>query len=173
MFPEYIDYINKLHEINTWIWLVSIIAPFSMYCLKIGSRSYYIAAAVWVISQFLNLRIEPYLDAIVSVSREHLVYWYGTWATLDVICIFVIYFAHIRHKTGIGFTSLSVMFAYAALGFMQIVRYLEVSFFETNYLSSLYTLGINSGNIAISTLIALPLACYFWEYLFVQRNKNV
>ncbi len=170
MFP---DYLNKLHEINTWIWLISVIAPLVMYCLKIGSRSYYIASAVWVLSQFLNLRIEPYLNEIVSASRDNLVFWYGTWATLDVLCIFVIYYAHIRHKACIGFTSLSVMFAYSALGLLQIARFFELEIFGTHHLSTLYTLGINSGNLAISSLIALPLVGYLWEYKLKPRNQNV
>ncbi len=170
MFP---DYLNKLHEINTWIWLISVIAPLVMYCLRIGSRSYYIASAVWVVSQFLNLRIEPYLDEIVSASRDNLVFWYGTWATLDVLCIFVIYFAHTRHKVCIGFTSLSVMIAYAILGLLQTLRYLELELFETHHLSSLYTLGINTGNVTISTVIAIPLLVYIWKNKLSPRNTNV
>ncbi|WP_046007414.1 hypothetical protein [Pseudoalteromonas rubra] len=169
MFP---DYVNKLHEINTWIWLFSVIAPIAMYCLKIGSRSYFIAAAVWILSQFLNLRIEPYLDKIVN--HENLVYWYGTWATIDVLCIFAIHFAHIIRNLKIGFTAMSVIVAYAALGLLQVGRFLELELIGSHALSEIYTLGVNTGNIAISTLLTAPIAVFLFKKSNIkQGNRNV
>lgn len=170
MFP---DYENKLHEINTWIWLVSVIAPMVMYGIKIGSRSYYIAAVVWVLSQFINLRIEPFLNEFVSSSDDNLIYWYATWATLDVLCIFVIFFVHWRHKISIGFTSLSIIVAYSLLALLQTIRHFELDLFGTHHLTQLYTVGINTGNIAITVIITMPLLIFIWKNKLSQRNQNV
>ncbi|KZN57619.1 hypothetical protein N473_07015 [Pseudoalteromonas luteoviolacea CPMOR-1] len=170
MFPEYI---NKLHELNTWIWLLSIIAPTAMYFLKAGSQSYFIGAGVWIVSQFINLRIEPYLSQFVDESRDHLVYWYGTWAAINALCIFAIYLAHLRRNVAVGFTSISIMFAYAGLFLLQLIRHLELEITGTNYFSKTYTIGINTGNVVITLLISAPLLVYIWKYKLRQRNQNV
>ncbi|WP_462171109.1 hypothetical protein [Pseudoalteromonas xiamenensis] len=151
----YHDYLTKLYEVNTWIWVFSLVAPLIMFYLKIGSRSYFIAALVWLISQLLNLKLEPVL---FRLSKEiDFLFWFGSWAVIDALCISLIYLIHLRLKAKIEPVAMNVIYTYASLATLQLVYYVDAVLLGTRYLSEIYKVGVNVGNILIVTFLALPL----------------
>ncbi|WMO14359.1 hypothetical protein [Pseudoalteromonas piscicida] len=151
----YHDYLSKLYEVNTWIWSISLIAPLVMLYLKIGSRSYFIAALVWLISQLLNLKLEPIL---FKLSKEiDFLFWFGSWAAIDAACISLIYAIHQRLKARIEPIAMNVIYIYAGLAILQLVYYVDAVLLGTRYLAEVYRVGVNLGNILIASCLALPL----------------
>ncbi|TMP27185.1 hypothetical protein CWB99_15825 [Pseudoalteromonas rubra] len=160
MFANYVD---ELHSLNTWIWCLSLVAPILMFSKRLGSRSYYITAITWLITQFINLRIESYLFAL---SKEAgFIFWFGSWATIDAISITLIYAFHVQLKAKVEFEAMSVMIAYAFLGMVQIIYYFDAVVIQTRIFESAYQIAINTGNVVITLILTLPLCKALYQRL--------
>ncbi|MCF2829778.1 MULTISPECIES: hypothetical protein [Pseudoalteromonas] len=164
-------YSELLNQLNSWLWLVSISLPFVVLFMGKGSQSYFIVAAVWCTAQLFNLQFEEKLWAIAT-EPGNLFYWFGSWATIDVLCIALIIFCHKSLKIKIDFEAFSISICLAMLAILQILTYLDGVVWQTYLLGEAYTLGVNTGNLANSLILAVPIVCKAIESFNLKRGTT-
>lgn len=155
------NYSAFLNAINTYLWIATVCAPLTMYLLNYGSKSYFIGAIVWCVSHFINLNIEkPLWD---FTSQHGMIYWFSVYATIDAICLTLIYVLHKKSSIKVGFTSLSIALCFSALAIIQVARYIDGMVIGTNVLGFIYKTAINTGNLVCTVVLTVPviMAMYF------------
>ena len=164
-------YSELLNQLNSWLWLASISLPFIVLFLGKGSQSYFIVAGVWCTSQLFNLQFEERFWAVATES-DNLFYWFGSWATIDVACIALIIFCHKSLKIQIDFEAFSISICLAMLAVLQILTYLDGVVWQTYLLREAYTLGVNTGNLANSLILAAPIVCKAIESFNLKKETT-
>ncbi|MDK1288511.1 hypothetical protein [Pseudoalteromonas umbrosa] len=160
-------YSELLNELNSWLWLATIILPFLVLLTRSGNRSYFVVAAVWCSVQLLNLKIEGFLW---ETSKNNLIYWFGTWATIDALSIILVLASHKTLKIKLGFEAFSISICIAILALLQIGTYIDGAVLKTYLMKEAYTIGVNTGNLANALILSVPLLSVCLN-TFKQRRR--
>lgn len=158
-------YSELLYQLNNWLWLISIVIPVLVFFSGSSSQSYLIVAIIWCASQFINLKIEPWLWDFATADPDNIIYWFSTWASVDAICIALVVFAHKYLNIKIDFEAFSISICLAGLAFLQIAVYLDGVVWQTKMIQEAYTIGVNTGNVANCLILLFPLIATTQEYM--------
>ncbi|MEK0158667.1 hypothetical protein WLQ65_05840 [Pseudoalteromonas piscicida] len=152
------NYSELLNELNNYLWITTVCFPIAAILLSQGSRSYFIGATVWCVSQFISFRIEGPLWKLAK--EQDVVYWFGTFATIDAVSITLIFLLHNKLKCKVGYEAFSIALCFAFVCFVQIARYIDGVVLETKLLGEFYKVAINTGNLVSAVILALPLVVF-------------
>ncbi|MCF2910779.1 hypothetical protein L1285_20945 [Pseudoalteromonas sp. DL2-H2.2] len=149
------NYSELLNELNTYLWVATVCFPILVFLIGAGSRSYFIGAVVWCVSQFISLKIE---GPLWEIAKKHdIVLWFGTYATIDALCVTLIFLLHNKLKLKVGYEAFSIALCLAFVCFSQIARYTDGVILQTKVLGTFYKVAINTGNLASAVVLSLPL----------------
>jgi hypothetical protein len=144
--------VDKLFWVGTFLLLIVSV----FYKLDISSR---IALTVWVVGNLFMDLIQPF---VVAVSTDNLIlgssFWYLTWGTIDILCVWCIYKVHAVHEIPASKLTRYIMVCFLALCSMQLLRFADRIVFETDLLSAMYKYAIVAINISVVPMTALWLA---------------
>ncbi|MBD1584847.1 hypothetical protein [Pseudoalteromonas sp. S16_S37] len=152
------NYSELLNELNNYLWVTTVCFPIATLLLSQGSKSYFIGAVVWCVSQFISFRIE---ESLWNFAKDHgVVYWFSTFATIDAVSITLIFLLHNKLKTKVGYEAFSIALCFACVCFVQIARYVDGIVLQTKVLGTFYKVAINTGNLVSAIILALPLIVF-------------
>ncbi|MBZ9612163.1 hypothetical protein [Rheinheimera maricola] len=152
------EYSKFLYEFNNHIGLAYFIAVLVVYGIKLGTRSYYIAAVVTIIVNLVMMVIEPKLVALVEnhpLLVKHA--WYPTWAICNILSAITIYKIHSHERIKIDFVAMSCLLSMVAMCIVQSLRYMDMVVFEFNLMGSAFRVIVNTVNVGYLAFLMTPL----------------
>ncbi len=153
------DYSQFLFEVGNYTWLAYIVAFAIVFKWSDADRSYCYGSAVLIISNLVMQIVEPGLVLLSSYDKELVrQLWYPTWAAFALISVIAIYMLHKKSECSVGFVSVSIVYAFGALGILQAIRYFDYLVLQTDAMRMLYRYGVNAINVGCVFILFSPLA---------------
>ncbi|WP_027670069.1 hypothetical protein [Rheinheimera baltica] len=152
------EYSKFLYEFNNHIWVAYLIAVIAVYGIKLGTRSYFIAAIITIIANLVMMVIEPKLVALVDDYAGFVKHaWYPTWAICNILSAIIIYKIHSHERIKIDFVAMSCLLSMVAMCIVQSLRYLDMIVFEINLMGAAFRVIVNTVNVGYFAFLMTPL----------------
>lgn len=144
-----------LQTVDIYLWIVGCILLTIYFMLWVKGQkisSTFIALTITALIGGISVQYQSFLLGIKAEEHEDLVRfaWYIGFATMDIIVILVLRQIHLLTKTPYSFITKTMFLAHLVLGIMQVVRYGERYFFNTDYLKPIYKSGIVAINVSVT-----------------------
>lgn len=111
--------------------------------------------------------IQPYvMDVATSNKVAGPSFWYVTWASIEILCLWSIYKIHTLYQIPASKLTRYVMVCFLSLCTLQFMRYADRVVFDTNMLAAVYKYVIVSINISV-----VPFAV-FWLIKDFRADKK-
>jgi hypothetical protein len=149
-----------------WFGDVFALVIFTLILIKEAKlSSTFIALAVVVLIDGIMLNYIEMLKGIKGPEYLDFVIfaWNIGFAAIDCLVIVCIHKLHRVSKTPYCLVTKVIILEYFTYGVMQVVRYIERSVFDTNYLKGMYQSGILAINLATTAMVVIfaLIICYF------------
>lgn len=152
------EYSQFLLQVGNYTWIGYILAFAIVFKLSLADRSYCYGSAVLIVSNLIMQIVEPGLMALSSYDKNLVrQLWYPTWTGFALLSIYSIYLLHKKSHCTVGFVSVSVVYAFSALGLLQVLRYFDYLVLQTDMLRLLYRYGVNAINIGCVFILLIPV----------------
>lgn len=105
----------------------------------------------------------------LALGKEvyHKFVWYGSWITIDVFCIWLIYYLHQVQKLRATLLSLVVSLSFIATSLIQAVDFIDRATLQSNFFATAYQVLMAAFNTC-----TLPLILYFW-WVEIQKRRLI
>lgn len=154
------------YKIDYFLWLICFLLLIIsvIFKLNISSR---VALTIWVVGNFLMDRTQPFVMNMATVYEDvGPSFWYVTWSTVDVLCLWCIYKIHSVYNIPASKLTRYIMICLLGLCALQFMRYADRVVFDTDLLSDVYKYVIVSINISV-----VPFAL-FWFIKDMQALRK-
>lgn len=171
--------VELLRTIDAFVWLADalVFAIFFVFLLKeMKLSSTFISLGVVILldgmsNQYLQMLRDVDNPAYIEPVR---LAWYGGLTAFHYVTITTTHRLHLMTKTPYSFITKMVFLEYYSYGIMHMIRYVERTVFQTDYLQEIYQSGILSINLSTTAiLIVFTISVALSKYRMAQGHKGL
>lgn len=109
---------------------------------------------------------------ILQIGDKELVrfIWYVMYSAIDGVVVWLIYLAHSKQNITLGSVAMRSAIGFCAIGLLQIVMYVDVRYFQSDIMRTIYSYGVPSINIAVRGGIMLALVMSVFQKKGEERE---
>lgn len=168
-----------LKTLEGYQWLVDLL----LLCVFVGLwfkekriSSTLIGLTVIAISGGIGVQYHHFLLAITDEQHKDIVRfaWYMGFAFIDFLVIVSLHKIHLYTKTPYSFITKAFALGVLVRGMLQIIRYAERFYFNTDYLQAIYKSGVLAINVSLGiTAIVFTVIVLVSKYRESQGQRGV